>query len=315
MFSPPITFASWLLVGPPLPTFIAIAILILGMITMLRFRFTQRTIALLTAMGLMVMQSVVMVLIMHFRLLQTGQHLDIGRTATWLGQQLLGLDFRLAEVGVVAAICVGAYIEFVRSRLNLSKAFPNLSFYDQTDDLAMTVRKLAATADIEPPNLCLVDNGAPCAFTIRTRGKYTIALSIGLLESFDAEEVEACLAHEIAHIKNRDFALRTLVTMARVALFAKVLSYFIEAAFYRTRELLADRTAAVLIGGPGPLISALAKLREANLGGDEMSGSAICLFNAERDVIELLSKHPSLTTRIRMLKEMKTVIHQNELTR
>jgi len=304
MFNEPIVLASWLLVGPPLPIFIALTILILSSVSVLRCHFTHKTIALLGVMGLMVIQSIVIVLIMHFQLRQPMPHPNLNGTASWLAEELFGLDFRLAEIGVPAAIFVGAYIEFVRSRLNLSQALPNLAFYDQTDDLARTVSKLAASAKIECPKLCLVDNGAPCAFTIRTRGKYTIALSIGLLESFDKAEVEACLAHEIGHIKNKDFALRTFVTMARIALFAKVLSYFIENAFYRTRELLADRTAAVLIGGPGPLISALTKLQDANYANEAPKGSIICSFNAKKGALELLSKHPNLSTRIRLLKEL-----------
>ena len=170
----------------------------------------------------------------------------------------------------------------------------------------MTVKRLATAANIQCPELCLVDGGTPCAFTIRSRGKFTIALSIGLLESFDKSEVEACLAHEIAHIKNRDFALRTMVTMARIALFAKILSYFIETALYRTRELLADKTAASLVGGPNPLISALTKLQEASVVDETPIGNTICFFHAKKGAFELLSKHPSLSTRIRMLKEMET---------
>ena len=306
MLNAPVIFASWILVGPPLPIFVAMMIAILGFVSALRFRLTHKTIALLSVMGLMVIQSIVVVFIMHFQLWEPIPHPDLIGTAAWLGQELFGLDFRLAEVGIPAAIFVGAYSELVRSRLNLSQAFPNLAFYDQTDDLAMTIKRLSTAANIQCPQLCLVDGGAPCAFTIRSKGKFTIALSIGLLESFDKSEVEACLAHEIAHIKNRDFALRTMVTMARIALFAKILSYFIETALYRTRELLADKTAASLIGGPNPLISALTKLQEASVVDETPIGNTICFFHAKKGAFELLSKHPSLSTRIRMLKEMET---------
>jgi heat shock protein HtpX len=305
MFIAPIILASWLFVGTPLPIFIVLVSTIIASISVLRCRLTQKTVALFGLMGLMAIQSIVIVLMMHFQLLHPfPPHLN--ETAGWMSQELLGLDVHLIEVGVPAAILVGAYIEFVRSRLNLAQAFPTLTFFDKTDDLAMTLERLATSANIECPNLCLVDSGAPCAFTTRSKGKYTIALSIGLLESFDETEVEACLAHEIAHIKNRDFALRTLATVARIALFAKVLSYFVESALYRTRELLADRTAASLIDGPGALISALTKLQEATGLEEPPTNSAICFFEAKRGFFELLSKHPNLNTRIRMLREMNT---------
>lgn len=305
MFIAPLILASFLLIGPPLPVFVAIMIAIFGLISILKCHINHKTIALLGVMGLMVFQSIVVVLIMHLQLWQPSLHPDSNGTAVWFGQVLFGLDFRLAELGIAAAIFVGVYVEFVRSRLNLAQAFPNMAFYDQTDDLAITVKKLATSANVECPTVRLVEGGAPCAFTVRTKGKYTIALSIGLLESFDKAEVEACLAHEIGHIKNRDFALRTLLLMARVALFAKVLSYFVETALYRTRELLADRAAASLIGGPGALISALTKLQEASCVDETPTGNAICFFNAKKNVFELLSKHPNLSTRIRMLKEME----------
>ena len=285
MLTTPIILATWLLIGPPLPIYIAIAILIVVMTVLHEFSLTRKSSVLLGLMGLMVLESVVFVLMVHFQLWLWGPHTDIGRNATWLGQLLFGLDFRLAEVGVVAALCIGAYIEFVRSRFNLSQAFPNTTFYSPTEDIVSITRKLATAANIDCPKICLVDNGAPCAFTTRSRGEYTIAVSVGLVESLDPKEVEACLAHEIAHIRNRDFALRTCVTMVRVALFAKLLSYFVEAAFYRTRELLADRTAADLIDGTEYLISALTKLRDASIEDGPIPQNSICFFKPEKDVI------------------------------
>ena len=68
MLNAPIILASWILVGPPLPIFVAMMIVILGLISALRFRLTHKTIALLSVMGLMVIQSIVVVFIMHFQL-------------------------------------------------------------------------------------------------------------------------------------------------------------------------------------------------------------------------------------------------------
>lgn len=99
---------------------------------------------------------------------------------------------------------------------------------------------------------------------VRTKRKYVIALSVGLLDSFDDKEVEACVAHEMAHVKNNDFTFRFVATLAKVALVSKPLSYLIEPAIYRARELQADKTAASLLGGPASLVSVPAKLRESN---------------------------------------------------
>jgi len=309
MISATLVVLSWLLIGSPLPLSLAIeGILTVALMSVLRYRFSHKTIALIGMMGLMLTQCIVIVFMIHFQVWQPLPHSGSNLPGAWLFQTLFRLNFPLAELGAAAAICIGIYIEFGRSRLNLSEAFPNVSFYEPTYDLVQTVKALAKKANIECPDLSLVDSGAPSAFTVRTRGKYTIAVSIGLLESFENSEVEACIAHEISHIKNRDFALRSVVTVARIALFARLLSYLVETAFYRTRELLADRTAALLLGGAEPLIAALTKLQNAEVVGEPLAGGAICSFDGKKSVLELFSKHPNLGTRIRLLKEMEPVL-------
>jgi heat shock protein HtpX len=298
---------SWLTIGPALPFSIATGILAVGLMPMLQHRFHQKTVALICVMGLMFIQSILIVFVIHF---QSGQPIlspNSSLPGAWLFQALFGLDLRLAELGAIAAICVGVYIEFGRSRLNLSQAFPNFVFSEPTRDLVQMVNRLSKRAGIQCPELCFLDSGAPSAFTLRTKSKHTIAVSIGLLESLDMAEIEACIAHEICHIKNRDFTLRLIVTIARIALFARLLSYFIETAFYRTRELLADRTAANLIGGPGPLISALTKLQQANCANENLTGSPVCCFLGKKNRFEVLSRHPNLSTRIALLREMELI--------
>jgi len=300
-----IVVLSWLFIGPALPLSLMVeGILIVSLMSVLRYRFHQKTIALMALMGLMLIQCMAVVLIIHFRSWQPISHSNFSIPAAWLFRDLFRLDLPLAELGLVAATCIGVYIEFGRSRLNLSQTFPNVAFYEPTSDLVETVKRLARNAEIQCPDLRLVDSGALSAFTVDTRGKYTIAISIGMLEAFEKKEVEACIAHEICHIKNRDFALRSIVTIVRVALFTRILSYFVETAFYRTRELLADRTASFLIGGPGSLISALTKLQKTDIASEPLAGSMICSFNGKQGVLELLSKHPALSTRIRLLREL-----------
>lgn len=72
-------------------------------------------------------------------------------------------------------------------------------------------------------------------FTVRANRRYTIAASIGLLESLSEKEVEACLAHEVAHLKNRDFIVRAIATVSKLAVFARPVGYFVEPAVYRAR--------------------------------------------------------------------------------
>ena len=122
-------------------------------------------------------------------------------------------------LGAVAAGCAGFFIQFGKSRMSLAKAFPQLTFLEPPVEIKDAITQLARAAHIRVPDVCLVDSGVPSAFTVRASRRYTIALSVGLLESLDGKEVEACLAHEIAHLKNNDFTVRFIATLAKVALF------------------------------------------------------------------------------------------------
>jgi Zn-dependent protease with chaperone function len=132
-------------------------------------------------------------------------------------------------------------------------------------------------------------------------------LTVGLLESFDEIEVEACIAHEIAHLKNRDFFIRSLATLAKIALFAKPLSYLIEPAIYRAREFLADKTAASLMGTAKPLISVLSKLLEQNLPtmAAPLGGMCSCCLSGRPGSLKIFDKHPDLNSRIQLLQKLQ----------
>jgi len=211
-------------------------------------------------------------------------------------------------VGVLAAAVAAVYIEFGRSRISVAEAFPELRFVEAPQQLRNEVNRLAVSAGIPRPEVSVVDSGTPSAFTIRSNRKYIVAVSVGLLESLDGKEVEACLAHEISHLKNRDFTWRFIATIAKVALFAKPLSYVIEPAVYRGREFLADRTAAKLVGGPSALISALFKLGEAQSLSISRSAGTVCMCNLSHGsgFFRIFDKHPDIPARIRSLQEMCT---------
>jgi heat shock protein HtpX len=274
--------------------------------------FQQRTIVLMTVFGVLCMQSIIFVL--------NGLHLDFSDLPRFdphsppvadsmfaLLSTLFHLDLTLAVIGVLAAICAAIYINFGRSHLDLSRRLPGNDLLDPPDELTQTVQKFAAQAGVACPEIRIVDSGSPSAFMVRSKGKYVMALTVGLLESFDQAEVHACIAHEIAHLKNRDFLVRSLATLAKIVLFDKPLSYLIEPAVYRAREFLADKTSASLMGSPAPLISVLSKLRELNAPAVATSfgGVSSCCLNGRTSSFRLFDKHPDLNSRIQLLEEMK----------
>lgn len=299
---------TWLLMGPstPPPSMIAFFAGVLILAIALRRSFHYRTIALFSILAVMLFDSLQIAFV--------GLHVEpfephLFHDGIWnFFSTLFTLNLGLSIVGALAAVCAAAYIEFGKSRMSVTKIFPEFRFLDAPKNITSLVNKLAESAGVQPPEVCLVDSGAPSAFTIRSRRRYVVTVSIGLLESLDEEEVEACLAHEISHLKNKDFTWRFVATVAKVALFAKPLSYLIEPAVYRGREFLADRTAAMLIGGPRALISALSKLGESQSLRISTSSGTVCMCNLKGSsgLFGILDKHPDIHARIRSLQEMRT---------
>jgi heat shock protein HtpX len=239
----------------------------------------------------------------YIELFRESAHL--ARESTIFFSTLHDINLGVNLIGAFAAGCVALFIEFGRSRISMSKAFPHMDFVEATPQLTNTVERLAHAANIPVPEVAMVDSGYPSAFTVRANRRYTIAASIGLLESLTEKEVEACLAHEIAHLKNGDFRVRALATIAKLALFARPAGYFLEPAVYRAREFMADKTAARLIGGPVMLISALSKLKEANSLPEPrlVAGVSMCNLNVRKGLFWVFEKHPDLGARIQVLKE------------
>ena len=233
------------------------------------------------------------------------------REALNFGSVLFTLNVGLAVVGAAAALVVGLSLELRKSSLPLAKLFPEMEFSSAPAELTRSVRKMSGEAGIMPPGVSLIDSGDPAAFITRSRDGYVLALSVGLIESLSQSEIEACIAHELSHVKNHDFTVRSLATAARVALFSHPLGHVIEPAVYRAREFLADKTAVKLVGGKEALISALTKIRESQdyLNSQPTSIATACLFNSPRRIhlLRLFDKHPCLDSRIDALRELDHV--------
>jgi heat shock protein HtpX len=299
------------LIGPSIHRTLAVTgIIVAGLISAfaLNRSFRWRTTALLGVLILMVVQSLVFVTFSLSSALTRSLPPEHLADSLWpLFSALFIVNSGAAFVGALAAGCAALFVEFGKSRLDMSKALPELKFIDAPAEVSDTVKRLADLAGISPPETVLVDTGTPSAFTIRANRKYSIAVSVGLLESLNPSEVEACIAHEIAHLKNNDFRIRALATLAKVALFARLPSYLIEPAIYRAREFLADETAAKMIGGPNSLVSALSKLEESITIVSQSMPNSMCTCNLVGDssLHKVFGKHPSLESRIKVLQEMR----------
>ncbi len=206
--------------------------------------------------------------------------------------------------------------------------------------LVDTVNRLATRAGLSMPEVAVYD-GPPNAFaTGASKSNSLVAVSTGLLQGMTREEVEAVLAHEVAHIANGDMVTLTLiqgVVNTFVMFFARIVGYFVDSAlrrnneqssgpgigymvtvvvceivfgilasiivmyFSRQREYRADAGAASLMGSPTPMIGALRRLGGMESDGLPQNLQASGIAGRE-SWMGLFSSHPSIESRIASLQ-------------
>lgn len=205
------------------------------------------------------------------------------------------------------------------------------------------VKQLAQRAELPMPRVYIIDNPQPNAFaTGRNPQNSAVAATTGLLQNLSQEEIAGVMAHELAHVKNRDTLTMTVTAtiagaigmLANFALFfggnrennplgmigtilvvllAPLAAMLVQMAISRTREYAADREGAKICGRPTWLASALQKLdvsaRRIDNPAAERNPAAAHLFIVNPlhggSVDNLFSTHPSMENRIRMLLEME----------
>ncbi len=207
-------------------------------------------------------------------------------------------------------------------------------------DLYNMVRQMADNAELPMPKVYIIENDQPNAFaTGRNPDNASVAATTGLLRRLDAGEVAGVMAHELAHVKNRDtlvmtitatmagaismlanFAmffgardsrLRLLGTLA-VAISAPIPAPDVQLAISRAREYEADRVGAEICGRPEWLASALekiagkAKVIDNNAAERNPSTAHMFIINPlhMHAVDGLFSTHPKTEERVRRLRAM-----------
>jgi heat shock protein HtpX len=186
--------------------------------------------------------------------------------------------------------------------------------------------RVAAQLRVASPKLCLIDDGFPRAFVVgRGPGSATLAVSTGLLRAVRRDELEAIIAHELAHVRSLDVLTQTfavlLATMlveasriggflSRALLFvlAPVGAAFMHALLSPKREFAADRDAASVCG-PHNLADALLRLdRAGELVSFAASPTTEPLYTVDPFELDRLSRmfrsHPPLAERVLRLRAL-----------
>jgi heat shock protein HtpX len=264
---------------------------------------------------------------------------------------IFGLDRWLTAEGIDygALLVFSAVVGFAGSIISLliSKRMAKMSTGARVIDgsegstefwLVETVRKLSQQAGIGMPEVAIFE-GAPNAFaTGAFKNSALVAVSTGLLQSMNKEEVEAVLGHEVAHVANGDMVTLTLiqgVVNTFVIFLSRIVGMIVDKAIFRTergigpgffiaslvaqivlgilasmivawfsrqREFRADRGSAQLMGTPKPMINALARLGGVPAGELPQAFEAHGIKQSQSRFLGLFASHPPIEARIAALQ-------------
>jgi heat shock protein HtpX len=207
--------------------------------------------------------------------------------------------FQVLNVGLIPmlVIVVGlAFFQYYTSdKLALRASGAKIVERDQAPELHDMIERLCAMADLPKPRVAIIDTDVPNAFATGRSPKHAaVAVTRGLWQRLEPQEIEGVLAHELSHVANRDVLIMTVasffamlaglltrfglysgmfgggrrdnnsVPVWLIVLLVSVVTYFLSQililAISRYREFAADRGSALITGAPEHLMSALQKI-------------------------------------------------------
>ena len=237
---------------------------------------------------------------------------------------------------MLAAAIVGALIMQIRKpeTLILRAARAKVLEAGQEPELQGLVARVAAQADLPQPRVALIHSWAPNALTAARKPETAVvAVTTELLRRLETNELEAVVAHELAHIANRDGPVMTFVSGPAMAMSAfwhaddscgkisYILLFWITVPLHvitlllmwtvsRYREYAADRGSAIITGAPQDLISALLEIEGGSPPRSDLreglAVNAFCIVSrrSRRRRVELVVDHPPVQKRIKRLEEL-----------
>jgi heat shock protein HtpX len=235
--------------------------------------------------------------------------------------------YRLVSLLVFFGLLVAGAAYWYADRVALGMVGARELPVGEAPGLHATVSRLAALTGVAKPRLFLLADGHPRALAAGrgARGS-AIAVSSGLLGATTPAELEGVLAHELAHVRNRDVLVQTSVVVLAAALIemSRVGGWFQRALLFvlgpvaaavvhlvlsPKREFEADRFAAGLCESPHGLADALIRLEQASElveFGANPATEPLYTFNpfAEEGLAGLFVTHPPVSDRVRRLREL-----------
>jgi heat shock protein HtpX len=256
----------------------------------------------------------------------------------FIGQALGGA--RGMTMALIFAVLLNGTAYFFSDKIALASSGAMPISREQAPRLYEVMERLAAKANIPMPKLYLIPQPAPNAFaTGRNPSHASVAVTQGLLELMNDDELEGVIAHELSHVRNYDILTSSIaatiagtitwvarmgfwfgggddrergggITALLMLILAPLAALLLQLGISRQREYQADASGAKMVGHPYGLISALEKLGAYNkkIPMDiAPSTAALCIvapLSAGQVFSALFSTHPPLADRIAELRKM-----------
>jgi heat shock protein HtpX len=257
-----------------------------------------------------------------------------------IGALIGGPDTALMFLVLAALLNLGAYWFSDRIALAMARAKPISE--QEAPRLYEIVRELTTRAGLPMPRLYMIPQDQPNAFaTGRSPKRAAVAVTRGIVKLLSEDELRGVLAHELAHVRNRDILISSvaatiagaitylgymllwfggdddsplgLIGSLALVLLAPIAASIIQLAISRQREFSADATGAEITGNPESLASALLRLEEgAKAIPMQVNQASEPLYIVKPfsggGIAKLFSTHPPIEERVRRLRQMRPAL-------
>jgi heat shock protein HtpX len=255
-----------------------------------------------------------------------------------IGAAIGGAQTALLFLFFGAALNLGAWWFSDKIALKMSGAQP-LEESQAPQIYAMT-RELCEKAQLPMPDLYVIPQNQPNAFaTGRNPDNAAVAVTAGIVQLLSPDELRGVIAHELAHIRNRDTLIQSvaatiggaitylaymfmwfgsdnnsplgLIGSLAMVILAPLAATIIQMAVSRQREYSADATGAEFSGNPESLATALLRLEQgAGQIPMKVNQATECMYIVKplsgKGIAGIFSTHPPIEERVRRLRQMRT---------
>jgi heat shock protein HtpX len=259
-----------------------------------------------------------------------------------------------AGVGIMVVVIAGLALAqlFLSDKLALAAMGAKVVTPQEAPGLHAMIDRLCIQADLPKPKIAIADNKMPNAFAMgRSQKSAVVCATTGIMETLEPHELEAVMAHELTHIKNRDVLIMTVasffatlasmiaqmglwfgggfgdddggapafIVILLVSFVVYIVSFFLMLALSRYREFGADRGAALITGRPSALSSALMRISGAMQRVPDQDLRTVGKMNAffivptsvKKSVVTLFMSHPPMEKRIEALQRIEAQLQSS----